>query len=102
MAAAQTSHWLAQVLPTVKLVSQNIERTRGVSGSGVGVLAPQFSADPPPPAMSLVTADGAILLQGGYKGQAVVLVPSFEKGKASWRCVGGSKHDTLACEHWHP
>jgi len=102
MAAAQTSSWLNEAAPTVAQITANIQRLHGVSGSGVGVAPPRFSGKPPPPAMQLVTDDGAILLQGGYKGQAVVLVPAFAGGKASWRCFGGSRHDTLPCEHWRP
>jgi len=102
MAAAQTSSWLNEVEPVVQQVTGNIERLHGVSGSGRGVAAPHFSGNPPPPAMTMVTIDGAILLQGGYKGQAVVLVPEFNQGKTTWRCVGGSRHDTLGCEHWQP
>ena len=100
MAAAQTDGWLNEAGPTVAQVTANVQRLHAVSGSGAGVAPPVFSGKPPPPAMSLVTVDGAILLQGGYKGQAVVLVPSFAAGKVSWRCIGGSQHDTLPCEHW--
>jgi hypothetical protein len=102
MAAAQTDAWLNEVGPTVATVNSNIEKMHGVSGAGTGVATPNFSGKPPPPALALVTADGAILLQGGYRGQAVVLVPSWTGGKVAWRCIGGSQHDTLPCKHWQP
>lgn len=102
MAAAQTSHWLNEAAPTVKQVTKNIERLHGISGAGLGVLPPVFPAKPPPPAMTLVTGDGVILLQGGYKGQAVMLVPAWKDDKVAWRCMGGSRPDTSPCEHWQP
>jgi hypothetical protein len=97
MAAEQTEAWLQQLAPTVAQVSANIEKLHGVSGAGLGVATPSFSGKPPPPALALVTADGAILLQGGYRGQAVVLLPSWTGGKPTWRCIGGSQHGTLRC-----
>jgi hypothetical protein len=99
MVGAQTESWLRDAGGTVAEISRNIERLHGVSGAGTGVVPPRFSEDPP--AMSLVTLDGAILLQGGYKGQAIVLVPAFDKGKVAWSCVSGASPESTACAGWH-
>ena len=98
-AAAETSGWLNDILPTRDAISANIRRLGTTAGSGLGVAPPSIAQ--PKPSLLEVMDDGIILLKGGRDGQALTLVPTFAKGEVSWRCIGGPSQATLSCDNWH-
>jgi hypothetical protein len=96
-ASAETSAWMAQVVPTKEYVAANAERSRTLVNSGLGAKRPDFSSRAP--SYFEVTKDGTIFLQGGREGQLVVFVPALTEGKVSWRCIGGSRKATMRCNN---
>lgn len=49
-----------------------------------------------------VSAEGMIVAQGMERGQIVILMPSHENGKITWRCMGGSFKDVPPQCRNHP
>lgn len=96
-AAAETSGWLAEVLPTTQAITDNTLRLNTTTGAGFGIPKPTFQSHTP--SLIEVTANGTVFLKGGTDGQIIVLYPELSGGKVVWRCRGGS-HVTRACDYW--
>ena len=41
----------------------------------------------------LISSDGIIISRGAKRGQIIILIPAYENGKITWRCIGGSFKD---------
>jgi hypothetical protein len=96
-AAAETSAWMNEIRP----LQRQIEEAALKQGTlrGVKERLGQISLDAPALDVLEVLDGGAIVLRGGRNGQLLVVVPSFDSGKVSWRCIGGSKNAVLgACK----
>lgn len=91
-AASQTSGWAVGSHDTRAVIAANALRDKSLALAGVGVPPPSFPGfrSEQKPDHSEVTENGIILMQGGADGQLIVLIPSLERGKVSWRCLGGS------------
>jgi hypothetical protein len=91
----ETADWLKYSAEAQNHIARNAQRAGNVAESGVGVSPP---LGPPrlwysittPPNLSMVTADGMILIRGGSRGQLLMLRPQMKNGKLEWQCLGGS------------
>jgi|GEM_PF-1720600 len=87
-AIAQSANWFIELLPTMQTIEADARQLNSLSGSGrrVGKTAPHLTHVD----YFQVEDQGTIILRGSADGQVIVLIPQFDKGNVTWRCIGGS------------
>jgi hypothetical protein len=91
----ETAEWLEHAAEAQNHIARNTKRAGSAAESGVGVSPPlvpprRWYSITTPPNLSMVTADGMILIRGGSRGQLLMLRPQMKNGKLDWQCLGGS------------
>lgn len=84
---AQSSAWFIELLPTMQEIEAQARQQNTLAGVGahIGKTAPRLTR------VNFFHVDdrGTIIVRGGTDGQVIVLIPQFDKGNVSWRCIGG-------------
>jgi hypothetical protein len=86
---SQTSQWLSnvkllQAAIENKLIARNDSAEADINGTKQIFLQSAELID-----TLVVTDAGLVIMRGGNIGQVVVLIPSLEGERVSWRCKGG-------------
>lgn len=89
LSAAETSLWLSKMEPVKMMVEENSGKLKTLNGAGRHIDKAAFA--PNNVTFFEIRDSGEILLQGGRDGQFVMLTPTLDNGKISWRCLGGSR-----------
>jgi Tfp pilus assembly major pilin PilA len=88
-ARAKASEAIYSARPLQDLVASRAIELKSLSGSGIGVGAGIKGTN----GETIILPEGIIILRVPNSGQILVLLPSYEGGSVTWRCMGGSARD---------
>jgi hypothetical protein len=90
---AQSSAWFIELLPAMQEIEAQARQQNTLAGTGahIGKATPRMTRVN----FLRVEDQGTIIVRGGSDGQVIVLIPQFDKGNVSWRCIGGPSRAVL-------
>lgn len=90
-AAAETSEWLVQIQSIQDAIEEYVLEKGSVLELGSDFDREVFQFHSMNLDVFEITKHGEIILRGGGDGQVVILIPSLDRTRIIWRCIGGSR-----------
>jgi hypothetical protein len=88
----EAKQWFDELHPVMNSIEKNIVKNASLMDADMGVEKNIFSRpEQKRPDVFEITRLGEIILQGGSRGQLLILIPAFEEGKVRWRCFANPR-----------